>query len=101
MDYYDKVLEHYPSEKIMNRSLRMFMPYLAGHSILDWSGPAVSCCDGLRALTAWAEKGIAPDALPTVRYDFEDDCPREEGSVEVYSRWRNRSEIQKKLSLPQ
>jgi len=78
----------------MNQSVRMFMPPFAGHSILDWSGPAVSCADGMKALTDWAEKDLAPDTLPTVRYDFENDRPYESGQVASFRQWTYRKEVQ-------
>lgn len=87
IDYYNNALEHFPSEKLMNHALRMYMPYLAGHSILDWSGAAVSCADGMAALTRWVEEGEAPDRLPTVRYDFAKDQPVLESEVEVFHQW--------------
>ena len=56
------------------------MPY-AGHSILDWSGPAVSLADGMAALTDWVEKGEAPDTLPIQRYDFDHDMALITGTI--------------------
>lgn len=88
IDYYNDVLDHFPSERIMNESFRMFMPYLAGHSILDWSGAAVSCAEGMDVLTRWVEKGEAPEKIPTVLYDFQQDHPVYEDEVEVFNQWK-------------
>ena len=99
IDYYGRAMEHFPSERIMNESVRLFMPPFAGHSILDWSGPAVSCSDGMKALTDWAEKGLAPDTLPTVLYDFENDRPHERGSVPSFRQWTYRKQVQEARKL--
>lgn len=88
IDYYNDVLDHFPSERIMNESFRMFMPYLAGHSILDWSGAAVSCAEGMDVLTRWVEKGEAPEKIPTVLYDFQQDHPVYEDEVGVFNQWK-------------
>ncbi|MCI6857665.1 MAG: tannase/feruloyl esterase family alpha/beta hydrolase [Eubacterium sp.] len=98
IDYYNDALDYFPSERIMNESVRMFMPYLAGHSILDWSGPAVSISEGMKVLTDWVEQGQAPEIIPTIRYDFQKDEPVCESSVEVFRQWeykkrRNRSSL--------
>lgn len=95
IDYYNSALDHFPSEKIMNDSLRMFMPYLAGHSILDWSGPAVACSVGMEALTRWVEKGEAPEKIPTVRYNFSQDKPLIEDEVTVFNQWHYKKMIRK------
>ncbi|MGN0466860.1 MAG: tannase/feruloyl esterase family alpha/beta hydrolase [Lachnospiraceae bacterium] len=94
IDYYNNMLEYFPSEKIMNDSLRMFMPYMAGHSILDWSGAAVSCSTGMRALTDWVENGQAPDKLETVRYNFHQDRSIFEDTVEMFNQWKYKRMIQ-------
>ncbi|MCI5945003.1 MAG: tannase/feruloyl esterase family alpha/beta hydrolase [Eubacterium sp.] len=94
IDYYNSALEHFPSEKIMNESVRMFMPYLAGHSILDWSGAAVSCADGMKALTRWVENGEAPDEIMSVRYDFAEDKPVKEEKTPVFNQWQYKKRIQ-------
>lgn len=88
IDYYRNVLDHFPSEKIMNDSYRLFMPVLAGHSILDWSGAAVNIHDGMLALTDWVENNNAPEKLPTMNYDFINDKPFDEGEVEVFNQWK-------------
>ena len=87
IDYYSRALDCFPSEKIMNQAVRMYMPEFAGHSILDWTGPAVSCANGMMALTFWAERGKAPDRLPTVQYDFENNQPYKTGEVASFHRW--------------
>ena len=97
IDYYQNILEHFPSEKIMNESVRMYMPDMAGHSILDWSGPAVSCADGMKALTLWTEQGKAPDRLPIVRYDFRNDKPQIQSTVEPFDQWHHRKELRERL----
>lgn len=96
IDYYRNAFDYFPSEKIMNDTIRLFMPPLAGHSILDWSGPAVSIADGMTALTNWVEKGIAPECLPTQRYDFVRDCAVEKSSVQVYDQWQYTARQQQK-----
>lgn len=96
IDYYRDAFDHFPSEKIMKDTVRLFMPDLAGHSILDWSGPAVSIADGMTALTDWVEKGIAPDSLPTQRYDFAADRAVETSSVPVYDQWQYKAKLQKR-----
>lgn len=88
MDYYMEAFHYFPSEKIMNDTVRLFMPELAGHSILDWSGPAVSIADGMKALTAWVEEDQAPDKIRTLKYDFADDVAVEESEVQVYNQWQ-------------
>lgn len=88
MDYYMDALEHFPSEKMLNNTFRLFMPDLAGHSILDWSGPAVSIADGMTALTNWVENGVEPDEIPTMLYDFAADQVVEASEVEVYNQWK-------------
>ncbi len=93
MDYYMNALEYFPSEKILNDTFRLFMPELAGHSILDWSGPAVSIADGMTALTRWVEEGIAPDEIPTQRYDFAKDEAVEKSVVPVYNQWKYKQYI--------
>lgn len=94
IDYYNNALDYFPSERIMNDSFRMYMPYLAGHSILDWSGPAVACSVGMEMLTRWVEKGEAPDAIPTVRYDFQKDEPVKESQVEAFHQWHYKQSLQ-------
>lgn len=94
IDYYNNILEHFPSEKMMNHSVRMYMPYLAGHSILDWSGAAVSCAEGMAALTCWTEEEKAPDQLPTVRYDFQKDKPILESKVDLFNQWHYKKMLQ-------
>lgn len=79
----------------MKDTIRLFMPPLAGHSILDWSGPAVSIADGMAALTNWVEKGIAPECLPTQRYDFANDFAVEKSSVSVYDQWQYTARLQR------
>ena len=93
IDYYNNMLEYFPSEKIMNDSIRMFMPYMAGHSILDWSGAAVACSTGMKALTEWVEHGKAPDKMATVKYDFGKDKPILEDTVEVFNQWKYKKMI--------
>lgn len=93
IDYYNDALEHFPSERIMNQSIRMYMPYLAGHSILDWSGPAVSCADGMKALTQWVEEGKACDILPTVRYDFGQDKAIAKSEIKVFNQWHYKRKL--------
>ncbi len=95
IDYYNRILDHFPSEKIMNDSVRLYMPYLAGHSILDWSGGAVACAVGMRALTEWTEHGIASDILPVVRYDFIHDEPARKGQVESFNQWKFRKSLKR------
>ena len=97
IDYYQNILEHFPSEKIMKDSVRMYMPDMAGHSILDWSGPAVSCADGMKALTLWTEQGLVPEKLPTVRYDFRNDIPRIQSTVKAFDQWHHRKELRERL----
>ncbi len=97
IDYYQAILDHFPSEKMMKEAVRLYMPDLAGHSILDWSGPAVSIADGMKALTLWTEKGQAPDTLPVVRYDFSNDRPQLEGQVEAFDQWQHRKELREKF----
>lgn len=93
VDYYDQILDHFPSEKIMNESVRLYMPNMAGHSILNWTGPAVACSVGMQALTLWTEQGIAPDVIPTVRYNFHEDKAVEEGSVRSFDQWDYKKKI--------
>lgn len=93
IDYYNHILEYFPSEKIMKGSIRMFMPYMAGHSILDWSGAAVDCATGMRALTEWVEKKKAPDQLATVQYDFAQDRAISRGEVECFNQWRQKEKL--------
>ena len=87
IDYYRDMMDHFPSEKIMNQTIRMFMPSMAGHSILDWSGAAVSCAEGMKALTRWVEEGRAPDILPTTRYDFRNDRSVYDDTVPSFKHW--------------
>lgn len=98
IDYYGRCLEHFPSEKIMNRNVRLYMPYLAGHSIVDWSGAAVSIADGMKFLTAWAEEGKEPDILPTVHYDFTVDKALSHSEVPSFEQWRFRKHLLDKLN---
>lgn len=73
--YVKDMAEHFESAEAMADACRLYrMPY-AGHSILDWSGPAVSLADGMAGLTDWVERGEAPDTLPIQRYDFDHDMP--------------------------
>ena len=95
IDYYNDILDHFPSERIMNESVRLFMPYLAGHSILDWSGAAVACSVGMDVLTRWVENGEAPDQISTVHYDFQEDKPVYEDEVEVFNQWKYKNTIKK------
>lgn len=95
IDYYNDMLEYFPSERIMNDSLRMFMPDMAGHSILDWSGAAVACSTGMRALINWVEHGKAPDRMATVRYDFRQDRSILEDTVEVFNQWKYKKKLQR------
>jgi feruloyl esterase len=97
IDFYESVMDHFPSEKIMNQAVRMYMPDLAGHSILNWTGPAVACAVGMEALTRWTEEGIAPDTIPTVRYNFHDDCPYEESVVESFDQWGYKKKIRRQV----
>ncbi len=94
IDYYNNMLEHFPSERMMNDSVRMFMPYMAGHSILDWSGAAVACSTGMKALTEWVEHGKVPDKMVTIKYDFQQDKPIWEDTVEVFNQWHYKKMIQ-------
>jgi len=87
IDYYCRVLDHFPSEKIMNESVRMYMPDQAGHSILNWTGPAVAISVGMAALTSWTETGINPETIPTVQYNFAEDKPVKESSVDSFRQW--------------
>jgi hypothetical protein len=74
-DYVRDMAGHFESPEAFADTCRLYrMPY-AGHSILDWSGPAVSLADGMAGLTDWVERGEAPDTLPIVRYDFDHDMP--------------------------
>ncbi len=93
MDYYMNAFYHFPSEKIFNDTFRLFMPELAGHSILDWSGPAVSIADGMRALTNWVENGQAPECVPTMLYDFAAEEAVEESEVLVYNQWKFKKQM--------
>lgn len=93
-DYYRDMSDHFPSEKIMNDSIRMFVEPFAGHSILDWSGPAVALSDGMAALTRWTETGKAPDRLPAQRYDFDHDCPVQNDIIPPYNDWAYRRKYQ-------
>ncbi|MBR5047222.1 MAG: tannase/feruloyl esterase family alpha/beta hydrolase, partial [Eubacterium sp.] len=98
LDYYEKVFDHFPSEKMLNSAVRLFMPELAGHSILDWTGPAVSISDGMKALTAWVEEKKAPDYLPTMRYDFAAEKVVEASEVKLYSQWAFRKKLMNLIS---
>jgi len=98
IDYYNEVFDYFPSEKMLNRAVRLYMPELAGHSILDWSGPAVSIADGMRALVAWVEDRKEPDSLPTMRYDFAAEKVVESSEVELYSQWKFRKTMMKLIS---
>ena len=97
MDYYMDAFDHFPSEKMMNDTVRLFMPEQAGHSILDWSGPAVAIADGMEALTRWVEEGQAPDVIPTMRYDFAAMKVTEASEVTVYNQWRQKQMMKKLL----
>ena len=98
IDYYGEIFDYFPSEKMLNRAVRLYMPEMAGHSILDWSGPAVSIADGMRALVAWVEKKIEPDSLPTMRYDFAADRAVETSEVKMYSQWAYRKKLMKLIA---
>ncbi len=98
IDYYMEVFDYFPSEKMLNKTLRLYMPELAGHSILDWSGPAVSIADGMRALVAWVEGKKEPDKLPTMRYDFAAEKVVESSEVKLYSQWTFRKNMMKLIS---
>ena len=95
IDYYNLIMDHFPSEKIMNEAVRLYMPEMAGHSILNWTGPAVAISVGMAALTAWTEKGITPDSIPTVQYNFTEDRPVKEDSVEPFALWKYRRKIRR------
>lgn len=93
MNYYMSALDAFPSEKMMNDTFRLYMPKLAGHSILDWTGPAISIADGITALTNWVEKGIAPDSIRTTFYDFANEVALETSEVETYNQWKFKRKI--------
>ena len=95
MDYYMSAFDHFPSEKMLNDTVRLFMPALAGHSILDWSGPAVCIADGMLALTKWVEEDQAPDVIPTMLYDFAADRVVEASEVSVYNQWKQKQMVKK------
>ena len=95
-DYYDQILDHFPSEKIMNDSVRLFMPDMAGHSILNWTGPAVAISVGMEALTLWTEKGIVPDVIPTARYNFTEDRSVQDSTVSSFDQWAYKKKIRRR-----
>jgi hypothetical protein len=80
----------------MNQAVRLYMPDMAGHSILNWTGPAVACSVGMEALTLWTEEGKAPDVIPTVRYNFQEDKAVEEGSVKSFDQWEYKKKIRRR-----
>lgn len=96
IDYYRDSMNLFPSEKIMNKNIRMYMPPFAGHSILDWSGPAVPLSDGMRALTDWVEKGKVPETLPVIRYDFEHNLTLIKSEVSTFRYWEYKRRFMKK-----
>ena len=84
-DYVKDMAVHFESPEAFADTCRLYRMPFAGHSILDWSGPAVSLADGMAGLVDWVEKGEAPDTLPIVRYDFDHDMPLITGT----SRYKN------------
>ena len=98
IDYYMEIFDYFPSEKMLNKTVRLYMPELAGHSILNWSGPAISIADGMRALVAWVEEKKEPDSLPTMWYDFAAERVAESSEVKLYSQWTYRKNMMKLIA---
>lgn len=93
INYYMSALDAFPSEKMMNETFRLYMPPMAGHSILDWTGPAISIADGLTALTKWVEEEKAPDVIDTMFYDFAKEEVLENSTVESFNQWKYKKTI--------
>ena len=80
----------------MNDSGRLFMPDMAGHSVLNWTGPAVAISTGMEALTMWTEQGITPDVIPTQRYNFQEDRSVEDSTVKSFDQWDYKKKIRRR-----
>lgn len=48
---------------------RLYITPGDGHGSCDWHGSGLTESTGITALMDWVEKGVAPEALPTVRVD--------------------------------
>lgn len=87
IDYYAKAITGFPSEDAFNDTVRMFMPEGGGHSMSDWTGGMPVVSDGMRALTDWVEKGIAPAVLPSVYCNYIEDRIISRDNVPMFNYW--------------
>lgn len=84
LDYYRKAKDFFTSEEELTDCLRVFFPEYGGHALYDWDGPNVTNASGFLAMMNWVEKGIAPEKLRTINYDFNQDRLLKESSVTAY-----------------
>ena len=68
LDYFRKV-EAAMGRDVVSRFLRLYITPGDGHGSCSWHGPGISERDGVAALIAWVERGIAPKAIRTVQVD--------------------------------
>ncbi len=84
LDYYKKAVKKFGSEEEVKKTLRVFFPEHGGHALYDWDGPNVTNESGFRAMMDWVEKGIGPESLRTINYDFNKDRLLKESRVSVF-----------------
>lgn len=75
LHYYRRVLEKMGGIEATASFARLFMAPGEGHSHVTAAGPGLTLANGMIALINWVEQGIAPDSIPTVRYDLATNQP--------------------------
>ena len=84
LDYYRHVLERMGGEEEVSNYFRLFMSPGGGHTDMWQPGLSFTLADGMIALMKWVEEGIAPETIPAVQYDFEQNAVVLTGDVSVY-----------------
>ena len=67
--HYFRNVEAAMGRDVVSRFLRLYITPGDGHGSCSWHGPGISERDGVAALIAWVERGIAPKAIRTVQVD--------------------------------
>lgn len=67
IDYYRRMCEKHGGKENVDKFCRLYITPGDGHGNCWNFGPGITESDGMKALIDWVEKGIAPNAIRTVR----------------------------------
>lgn len=84
IDYYTRVLDTMGGEERTDGFFRCFITPGGGHTDLVSPGLSTTLSDGMIALMRWVEEGVAPEELPGLTWDFDQNREVLHGTVLRY-----------------